>query len=119
MNNKNEQLTRLTQAHNLVSNIRQLITQKLPVQNSLIPLDILLVILDIKNADCLTVKQLVASVSQSHTGFRYHFSRLIKDDWIELKTVETDKRTRIVVPTRKLLNKFEEFAEELYMGKDA
>jgi DNA-binding MarR family transcriptional regulator len=111
--NQSEQFNRLINGHNLICDLRKLIAVKLPVQNSLLPLDILLVVLDTKNSNCLTVKKLFASLPHSQTAFRYNFSRLLKDDWIALSRVETDKRTRIVVPTIKLLSRFEELINEL------
>ena len=101
-------------AHHLIKNVRELVGNKLPISNSLLPLDILLVVLDKNHNEYLTVKQLFASVPYSHTGLRYHFRRLLEDGWLRLDVIKDDKRNRVVMPTQKLLLQFEDLVDQIY-----
>jgi hypothetical protein len=114
MHSRFKQSGRTEYAHHLIKNVRELVGNKLPISNSLLPLDILLVVLDKNHKEHLTVKQLFASVPYSHTGLRYHFGRLLKDGWLELDVIQADRRNRVVMPTQKLLVQFDDLVDQIY-----
>jgi hypothetical protein len=83
--------------------IRKLTGELLPVTHSLIPLDILLIVLDAKIQEkSLTVKGLFSQLPYSSMGIRYHFKKLLDECWIELHAAPNDNRTKYVVPSDKL-----------------
>ncbi len=95
--------------------LRQRISKRLPIGNSLLPLDILVVVMmGFSDSEALTVKRLFATVPYSNTGLRYHLERLLNDGWLEFDTGITDKRIKIVRPSPKLIDTFELLSGELH-----
>lgn len=86
--------------------VRQLASHHLPINHSLMRLDLLLIVLKESNARDLTVKKLFASFTHSHTGLRYNYRQLILEGWIRLESDDIDKRRKIVRPTKKLKDSF-------------
>lgn len=107
-------MTLRKQAVDVLFNVRQHITNNLPVGNSFLPLDILLAVLrESSKNELLTVKRLFASLPHSHTGLRYHFDKLLVEGWLELEAVDCDKRIKIVKPTVKLTTQFDLMSQSL------
>ena len=93
--------------------------QHLPIENSLIAYDLLL-LLSIHNYSNghITVKQLFASLPYSYTAVRVHYQRYVDDGWIEHYPDHLDKRIKYVRPTQKFIetiNLFTEAANEIFV----
>ena len=72
----------------------------LPLGGSLVAYELLLnLYLHHIRGEEVTIKALFAGIPYSDMGIRYHLRKLIEDGWLELKTAEHDRRTRICVPT--------------------
>ena len=78
---------------------RVLIHQYLGIHSSLIPFDILLLVMLNDGVQDVTIKSLLAGLSHSQTGVRYHLKRLIAEDWLTLHKGELDKRNTFVTLT--------------------
>jgi hypothetical protein len=80
----------------------------LPLDNSFIPFDLLFKIglAHIEN-DELTLKALFTGLPHSEMGMRYHFRRLIANGWVEVHPSPSDRRSKRVIATSKLLNQLE------------
>lgn len=96
---------------------RVLIQQHLGIQSSLIPFDILLVVMLNDGVQEVTIKTLLAGLSHSQTGVRYHLKRLIAEDWLTLHKGEIDKRNTFVTLTKRARSALEQVEREL--GSDA
>ena len=85
--------------------VRYMSAELLPLDNSFIPFDILfkIGIAHFDNQE-LTLKSLFTGLPHSEMGMRYHFKRLLANGWIELHPSTTDRRTKLVTATPKLLN---------------
>ena len=89
-------------------------TQFLPVSHSIIPYQILLVVMyHYARDEQLSVKKLFKSGAFSEMGNRYHFKKLIESDWIVLKAHPTDFRLKLIEPSDKLLSAFSKVADKL------
>ena len=87
---------------------RQVLGDELPIQNSLIALDILnSVAIAHFSGLKLSVKGLMASLPHSPAGLRYHYARLLEEGWILTHQDAGDARIRWVKPTERLLASFE------------
>ena len=92
---------------------RVLIHRYLGIHSSLIPFDILLLVMMHDGVQDVTIKSLLAGLSHSQTGVRYHLKRLIAEDWLALHKGEVDKRNTFVTLTacaRRALERAEEHA---------
>lgn len=78
---------------------RVLIHRYMGVNSSLIPFDILLLVMMNDGRQEVTIKSLLAGLSHSQTGVRYHLKRLIAEDWLVLHKGEVDKRNTFVTLT--------------------
>lgn len=78
---------------------RVLIHRYLGIHSSLIPFDILLLVMMNDGVQAVTIKSLLAGLSHSQTGVRYHLKRLIAENWLELHKGEIDKRNTFVTLT--------------------
>lgn len=89
--------------------LRYAISDYLPVKSNLVIFDILMFILTEHLAERpLSVKRLFRSLDLSHTGFRYHFKKLVDNDWVNLSKItreDTDRRLRFVTPSDKLISR--------------
>jgi len=100
---------------NTLFHLRQRISERLPIGNSLLPLDILVVVMmECGDKETLTVKRLFATLPYSSTGVRYHFERLLNDGWLEFDDGINDKRIKIVKPSPKLIDTFERLSGEVH-----
>lgn len=87
------------------------ISDHLPVRSNLVIFDILMFVLtEYLLERPLTVKRLFRSLDLSHTGFRYHFKKLVDNDWVNLSKItkeNTDQRLRFITPSAKLISRIE------------
>ena len=85
--------------------MRTMSAELLPLDNSFIPFDLLFKIglAHIEN-DELTLKALFTGLPHSEMGMRYHFRRLLANGWIEVQPSPSDRRSKRVIATRKLLD---------------
>jgi DNA-binding MarR family transcriptional regulator len=83
----------------------------LPIENSLIAYDLILV-LAINNyaKNNISIKELFASIPHSYTAVRGHYLRFVNDGWIEHYLDESDKRIKYVRPTAKLVKMMNDYA---------
>ena len=93
--------------------------QHLPIENSLIAYDLLL-LLSIHNYSNghITVKNLFASLPYSYTAVRVHYQRYVNEGWIEHYPDSKDKRIKYVRPTPKfieMINLYTEAASEIFV----
>jgi hypothetical protein len=103
----------------LLHEARYCISECLPLPKFLLQFDMLLFVLkEYENGELLTVKKLFASFPYSHTGLRYHFDKLVKEDWLLLDNDAVDKRTKIVKPSKKLLLQFDILISRLHLIHD-
>jgi hypothetical protein len=87
--------------------VRNKSAELLPLDNSLIPFDLLFKI-GLAHADNqdLTLKSLFSGLPHSEMGMRYHFRRLLLNGWIEVYQSKNDRRSKLVLPAKKLLHQF-------------
>ena len=89
--------------------LRNALSDYLPIRTNLVILDILMFVLtEYLEERPLTVKRLFRSLDLSHTGFRYHFRKLVDSDWVCLSKIaeeHTDQRLRFITPSDKLISK--------------
>ena len=78
---------------------RVLIHKYLGIHSSLIPFDILLLVMMNDGVNDVTIKSLLAGLSHSQTGVRYHLKRLLAENWLVLHKGEVDKRNTFVTLT--------------------
>lgn len=92
----------------LLTALRRALSDYLPVKSNLVILDILMFILsEYLQERPLTIKRLFLSLDLSHTGFRYHFKRLVDNGWVNLSKLaeeSADQRLRLVTPSDKLIS---------------
>ena len=101
-------------AAKLLKETRRVTATHLPIGHSFIPYDILLYLFYCKSAsEEVTVKSIFASTAYSDMGTRYHFNRLVANDWIILKNSKLDKRKKICQLTDKSNISFELIMKEL------
>lgn len=92
--------------------LRKWVQENLPIENSLIAYDIILLLSIHKYANGhITVKQLFASLPHSATAVRYHYKRFVEDGWIEHYSDLKDKRVKYIKPTEKFFNIIMHYAE--------
>jgi hypothetical protein len=89
----------------VAAQVRDMSSELLPLDNSFIPFDILfkIGIAHFENQE-LTLKSLFTGLPHSEMGIRYHFRRLLANGWIELHPSKTDRRTKLVTATPRLLD---------------
>ena len=90
-----------------VQRVRHQLGGELPIQNSLIALDILNnVALNHVKEQPLPVKSLMGALPHSPAGLRHHYARLIDDGWIKTEPDGEDGRVRLVKPSDRLINAY-------------
>jgi len=93
--------------------------QHLPIENSLIAYDLLLLLSIHKYSNGhITVKHLFASLPYSYTAVRVHYQRYVNEGWIEHYADIKDKRIKYVRPTPKfveMINLYTEAASEIFV----
>ena len=99
---------------NFLMHARTVTRMHLPIDHSFIPYEMMLiVILHYLNNEELTVKRLFNSGSFSEMGNRYHFNKLVKNEWIIVKDHATDHRLKLIIPSEKLILAFNQIAKSL------
>ena len=100
---------------NFLVHSREVTRMHLPIGHSFIPYEmILIVVLHYLNEEELTVKRLFNSGSFSEMGNRYHFRKLLKDEWLSLQDHPSDSRLKLILPSPKLLSSFDVISKELH-----
>jgi DNA-binding MarR family transcriptional regulator len=104
-----------------IFSLRESLGKHLPIQNSLIAYDLIL-LLSIHNyaQGHITVKQLFNSLPHSATAVRYHYKRFIDDGWLENYSDAKDKRIKYIRPTSKLIemvNSYTQDTENIMINK--
>jgi hypothetical protein len=97
--------------------LRYEISKNFPIENSLIPLDLLLFAALGNNLGDHTVKSLFISLPHSNMGLRYYFQELIELNLLALHKSEEDKRIKIVTPSdllKEQLQKISYRIKEIY-----
>jgi len=104
----------ITTSTKLLMRVREITSEHLPISHSIIPYQILLVVMyhHIMKED-LTVKQLFNSGPFSEMGNRYHYRKLVTDDWIILVNHPTDYRQKLIQPAIKSIKAFHTISEKL------
>lgn len=88
--------------------LRQAFDDHLPINNSLIALDLLMLVLKCHlEGNRPQVKVLLESLHHSRAGVDYHLRLLIASGWIELLPCQRDKRVRYAQPSAQLLEQFQ------------
>ncbi len=91
-------------ALDLAVDIRTISAELLPIDHSFIPFDLLMRIgVEYIHGNQLTLKSLFTSLPHSEMGMRYHFRHMIENDWIQVHPSPTDRRSKLVTPTCKLI----------------
>lgn len=104
----------ITTSTNLLMRVREITSEHLPISHSIIPYQIILVVMyhHIMNKD-LTVKQLFNSGPFSEMGNRYHYKRLVTDEWIILVNHPKDYRQKLIQPALKSIQAFHAISAKL------
>ncbi len=91
----------------LISSLRLCLSQ-FPVNNSIICLMIILIVLDYhNNREELNFKKLYSSLHFfSDVGIKNHLMRLSRTEWVSIKKSKNDSRSKVVMPSKKLLNAY-------------
>lgn len=76
----------------------------LPLGGSIIAYEILLKVYLCQLQNQTTpLKSLFAIIPYSQMGIRFHLRKLLDDGWIQLTSSDQDRRTKICIPTEKLM----------------
>ncbi len=100
--------------------LNNLLTTRLPINNSIIPLAIILKTMRYHlESNELSLKKLYSEVKSSELGTRIHISKLIKNNWISINTCSKDSRVKIIKPTAKMLDTFNTLSNELRTSRES
>lgn len=100
--------------------LNNLLTARLPINNSIIPLSIILKTMRYHlESNELSLKKLYSEVKSSELGTRIHISKLIKNNWISINTCSKDSRVKIIKPTAKMLDTFNALSNELRTSRES
>jgi len=102
--------TKLLDFSKSVIAIRYWEEKNLPLSQSRIAFDLLLLIANCHYSDTkLTLKNLFNSLNYSERGVRYVLEQFIRNEWCEVVGSSIDKRSRNVVASKKLTSAFEAY----------
>jgi len=76
----------------------------LPIDASMIPLLIIFTVIVKGKKKGIYFKVLMTELPYSEMGVRYHFRKLIRKKLLKLKVDDDDKRRKIILPTKKLID---------------
>jgi hypothetical protein len=94
--------------------ITKLLNSRLPINNSVIPLSIILKTMRYHlDDDELSFKKLYSEVKSSEIGARIHVSRLVNTNWIQIEKSTNDFRVKVIKPTEKMLDTFNSLSNEI------
>lgn len=100
---------------NLLIKVREITSSHLPIGHSFIPYEMMLIVVShYISQEELTVKRLFNSGEFSEMGNRYHFRKLIEKDFIVLKNHPLDSRLKLILPSQKLLDCFDQVSTQLF-----
>jgi len=100
---------------NLLMQVREITSSHLPIGHSFIPYEMMLIVVShYISQEELTVKRLFNSGEFSEMGNRYHFRRLIEKDFIVLQNHPNDSRLKLILPSQKLLDCFDQISKQLF-----
>lgn len=92
--------------------------RQLPMSQSRIAFDLFLLLFEaFRRPREMSLKVVVNSLNYSERGIRYVLDQFIDDRWCELKRHQLDGRTRLIVPTEKLVavaHEYERFVMTRY-----
>lgn len=92
--------------------LRQWSAEHLPIGNSLIAYDLMLLIsIHTYSKGRITVKQLFASLPHSATAVRYHYQRFVDEGWIEHCPDPKDKRIKNIQATEKFVEMINSYTQ--------
>ena len=98
----------------LITQIRKISQQNLPVDTSFIPYDILVFLYKAHaNAQTINLKEFFLLFKHSEMGVRYHLKRLVSDGWITLVENPEDHRSKLVVVSPKFIEQMEKTLSEI------
>ena len=98
----------------LITQIRKISQQNLPVDTSFIPYDILVFLYKAHaNAQTINLKEFFLLFKHSEMGVRYHLKRLVSDGWITLVENPGDHRSKLVVVSPKFIEQMEKTLSEI------
>ena len=98
----------------LITQIRKISQQNLPVDTSFIPYDILVFLYKAHaNAQTINLKEFFLLFKHSEMGVRYHLKRLVSDGWITLVENPEDHRSKLVVVSPKFIAQMEKTLSEI------
>lgn len=93
---------------------RNKIVSSLPIDQSLVALDIIYSVMGKHlEGNPSPVKNVLADVPHSPTGVRYHYKRLLADGWLETEPCDYDSRIKYLRPTTKLVDVYFGLLDEL------
>lgn len=96
------------QTAKLLKKVRYITVSHLPIKNSFITYDLLIHLIENDlSGNLLTVKRLFAELPYSDMGTRFHFKRLVDEEWIELIENKEDARSKYCKASEKLKSKFQ------------
>lgn len=76
----------------------------LPIDASIIPLLIIFTVIVKGKKKGICFKVLMTELPYSEMGVRYHFRNLIRKKLLKLRLDDDDKRRKIILPTKKLID---------------
>ena len=98
----------------LITQIRKISQQNLPVDTSFIPYDILVFLYKAHaNAQTINLKEFFLLFKHSEMGVRYHLKRLVSDGWITLVENPGDHRSKLMLVTPKFIGQMEKTLSEI------
>lgn len=94
--------------------LNNLLIKKFPLDNSLIPLSIILKTIRFHFEDReLSLKLLYSELNSSEIGARIHIQKLANTNWLQIEKSILDKRVRLIKPSSKMLVTFESMSDEI------
>ena len=100
--------------HQKMLNSRNKVVSTLPIEGSLVALDLVYFPVSCHNNNELaSMKVLLTTLPHSPTGVRYHYRRLLNEGWIQTRGSNSDARVRFIEPTEKLLRVYFSLLDEL------
>ena len=98
----------------LISQIRKISQQNLPVDTSFIPYDILVFLYKAHaNGQTINLKEFFLLFKHSEMGVRYHLKRLVSDGWITLVENPEDHRSKLMLVTPKFIAQMQKTLSEI------
>lgn len=98
----------------IADELNTLLIEKFPLDNSLIPLSIILKTIRSHFEDRdLSLKQLYSELKSSEIGTRIHIEKLANTNWLKIEKSTNDHRVKLIKPTTKMLDTFNSLSNEI------